>query len=199
MMLACVGCLYCLIWVLLLTRSIIVFYLTDWGNGWAYRVLYLLSDGKFCVHLQPNVFTCYGQVCGTSRVNSGTNGLSQNFLQLNSTKTEFFVAGFSNTNIQILPLIWKLYACYKKKLGVLFACNLSFEQHITKLVQTWFYQLRSIARIWAMLSFKDTEMISHAFIPPGLDYCNSLNRKTIDRPQTVQNSAARLWTRINKF
>ncbi len=54
-----------------------------------------------------------------------------------------------------------------------------------------------------MLTFKDTETILHAFISSRLDYCNSLftclTQKSIDRLQTVQNSAARLLTRTKKY
>ncbi len=54
-----------------------------------------------------------------------------------------------------------------------------------------------------MLSFKDRETILHVLISPCRDYCSSFftypNRKTVDRLQIVQNSAARLLTRINRF
>ena len=51
-----------------------------------------------------------------------------------------------------------------------------------------------------VLNFEET--ILHAFISSRLDYCNSLftclNQKSLDRLQSVQNSAARLLTRTKK-
>ena len=86
-----------------------------------------------------------------------------------------------------------------KNLGVWFDSNLSFERHITKLIQSCFYHLRNISKISSILTFKDTETIVHAFISSRLDYCNSLfsglNQKSIKRLQAVQNSAARLLTK----
>ena len=46
-----------------------------------------------------------------------------------------------------------------------------------------------------MVSKAELEMVIHAFISSRLDYCNSLfsclNKKDLDRLQTVQNAAAR--------
>ncbi|MGL4878764.1 hypothetical protein, partial [Paraclostridium dentum] len=90
-----------------------------------------------------------------------------------------------------------------RNLGVLFDCNLSFEHHITKLVQSCFYHLRNIAKIRPMLNFNDAETIIHAFISSRLDYCNSLfsslHQKDLKRLQIVQHSAARLLTGTGKF
>lgn len=53
-----------------------------------------------------------------------------------------------------------------------------------------------------MLSLKDTEKLIHSFVSSRLDYCNALftciNRQSISRLQTVQNSAARLLTRTKR-
>lgn len=44
----------------------------------------------------------------------------------------------------------------------------NFEIHISKLID-WFYHLRDIARMYSILSFKDTEFIIHTFVSSLLD------------------------------
>lgn len=99
---------------------------------------------------------------------------------------------FSNPNLKTVA----------KNLGVWFNSDLSFEWHTTKLVQSCFYHLRNIAKIRSILSFKDTEILLHAFISSRLDYCNSLftclSQRDLNRLQLVQNSAARLLTKTRK-
>ena len=89
-----------------------------------------------------------------------------------------------------------------RSLGVLFDSNLCFEQHITKIIQSCFYQLCNISKIRSILNLTDAETLLHSFISSRLDYCNSLftclNQKTLKRLQTV-HSAARLLTRSRKY
>ena len=79
---------------------------------------------------------------------------------------------------------------------------LSFNNQVTKVVQSCFFQLRNIAKIKSFLSYSDLEKVIHAFISSRLDYCNSLysglNKKTISRLQLVQNAAARLLTNTRR-
>ena len=53
-----------------------------------------------------------------------------------------------------------------------------------------------------MVSKAELEMVIHAFISSRLDYCNSLftclNKKELNRLQTVQNAAGRLLTHTQK-
>ena len=68
----------------------------------------------------------------------------------------------------------KLIKPVARSLGVLFDSNLCFEQHITKIVQSCFYQLRNISKIRSILNLSDAETLLHSFISSRLDYCNSL-------------------------
>uniref|UniRef100_A0AAQ6IB00 Reverse transcriptase domain-containing protein n=1 Tax=Anabas testudineus TaxID=64144 RepID=A0AAQ6IB00_ANATE len=139
-------------------------------------------------------------------INEIKNWMAQNFLQLNSDKTEIVVISPQRVAKHILPCTDSLLANSKptaKSLGVWFDSKLNFEHHVTKLVQACFYHLRNISKIRSILSFHDTEVILHAFISSRLDYCNSLftclSQKSIYRLQIVQNSAARLLTRKRKY
>ncbi|KAF7655738.1 hypothetical protein LDENG_00051820, partial [Lucifuga dentata] len=85
-----------------------------------------------------------------------------------------------------------------RNLNVIFDSNLSFDQHITKLVQSCL-QIRNIAKISSSPKNVVTQII-HAFISSRLDYCNSLfSCLTVSATvhlQLVQNAAARLLTHI---
>ena len=134
------------------------------------------------------------------------NWMSNNFLQLNSNKTEILVIGSQHMANQILPFLGPLQDRVKpvaKNLGIWFDGNLNFEHHVRKLVQSCFYQLRNISKIRHILSFRDAETIIHAFISSRLDYCNSLftclTQKSLHRLQIVQNSAARLLNKTSRY
>ncbi len=84
------------------------------------------------------------------------NWMTENFLQVNSTKTEVLVIGSQQMAKQILPSAGPLVDCIKpaaKNLGIWFDSNLNFEQHTTKLVQSCFYHLRNISKIRSFFNF----------------------------------------------
>ncbi|KAF7642855.1 hypothetical protein LDENG_00249600 [Lucifuga dentata] len=87
-------------------------------------------------------------------------------------------------------------------LGVIFDSNLNFDQHVTKLVQSCFLQLRNIAKISSYLPKNVISQIIHAFISSRLDDCNSLfsclTASAASHLQMVQNAAARLLTRTKR-
>ena len=131
--------------------------------------------------------------------------MSQNFLQLNESKTEILLFGppqsipFLHSQLGNLSQNVKSVA---RNLGVMFDSSLSFNHQVTKVIQSCFFQLRNIAKIKSFLSYSDLEKVIHAFIYSRLDYCNSLysglNKKNISRLQLVQNSAARLLTNTRR-
>ena len=63
--------------------------------------------------------------------------------------------------------------------------------------------LRNITKLRPSLSFPDAEKLIHAFVSSKLDYCNALLIGTpstsIQRLQYVQNSAARILMRVQKY
>ncbi|KAF7648111.1 hypothetical protein LDENG_00161960, partial [Lucifuga dentata] len=87
--------------------------------------------------------------------------------------------------------------------SVILDCDLTFELYVKKLVQSCFFQLRSVAKIKPMFSYSNLEKVIHSLIFSRLDYCNSLlsgiNQKLISRLQQVQNAAARLLPGSNRW
>ena len=131
--------------------------------------------------------------------------MSNNFLQLNESKSEIIIFGPSTSTQPFAAELGNLSSNIKevaRNLGVLFDSSLSFIPQITRTVQTCYFQLRNIARVKSFLSATDLETVIHAFISSRLDFCNSiysgLCNKAISRLQLVQNSAARLLTNTRK-
>ena len=127
--------------------------------------------------------------------------MTQNFLQLNQSKSEIILFGPPSSTISLHSQLGPLSANVTpaaRNLGVFFDSNLSFNKHVSTVVQSCYLQLRNIAKIKSFLSPPDLEIVIHALISSRLDYCNSLfyglNKKVTSRLQLIQNSAARLLT-----
>uniref|UniRef100_A0A8C5CCP5 Reverse transcriptase domain-containing protein n=2 Tax=Gadus morhua TaxID=8049 RepID=A0A8C5CCP5_GADMO len=135
--------------------------------------------------------------------------MSQNFLQLNSGKTELMIIGSKRDREKFEDVSLWLdgfaipQSASVRNLGVLFDPQLCFDQHIRSITRIAFFHLRNIARIRSMLSEVDAETLIHAFVSSRLDYCNALfsglPNSTIKSLQLVHNAAARLLTRTRKF
>ena len=102
-------------------------------------------------------------------------------------------------------VIWPdvfLHRCCKN-LGFIIDQELNMKDHITKLCQSCYYQLRQIRTVRHSLTSSAIQTLVHAFICTRVDFSNSLLYGTsaylLDRLQSVLNSAARLILRIRKY
>jgi len=72
--------------------------------------------------------------------------------------------------------------------------------HINHICRTASLAIRNIGRIRKYIDNSSAERLVHAFVSSKLDYCNSvlygLPAKQLSKLQRIQNSAARLVTRI---
>ena len=141
----------------------------------------------------------------TNCLSSIKQWLSENYLQLNSDKTETLIIAPENAIPHIKQCIGTLGASVLPKirnLGVIFDSTMSLEHHSKLLTKNCLFQLRNISKLRPLVSKPELELIIHAFISSRLDYCNSLftcfNKKELDRLQVIQNSAARLLTHTNR-
>ncbi len=102
--------------------------------------------------------------------------MTNNFLLLNSDKTEILLIGPHFFTKDLLYHNLQLDGCTVTSstvtnLGVVLDSNLSFENHISHVTKTAFFHIRNIDKLRNMLSVSDAEKIVHAFMTFRLDYC----------------------------
>jgi len=128
--------------------------------------------------------------------------LSQNFLNLNTAKTDCIIFGNPNGSAVNLGVLTPYVKPAVRNLGVTFDHNMKFDMQISNVVKTSFFQLRLLSKVKPFLNRHDLEKVIHAFISSRLDYCNALyiglNQSSISRLQLVQNAAARFLINTSK-
>lgn len=127
--------------------------------------------------------------------------MTRNKLKLNTDKTQIAVMSADH---RPRPPIDSLKCCVHnisssssvRDIGVIFDDKMSLENQITSICKSSFFHIKNIWKIRKCISLKACETLVHAFISSKLDFCNSLlygmPRDLIQRPQQVQNAAARL-------
>ena len=135
--------------------------------------------------------------------------MAQNFLLLNSDKTEIMVVGPRSlrhnlsTYMPNIDGISITSSAVVKDLGVTLDSDIAFDAHIKNISRVAFYHLRNISKIWQMLSLHNAEKRVHAFDTSRLDYCNALlsgcANSTLKELQLIQNAAAHILTRTRRF
>lgn len=137
------------------------------------------------------------------------NWMSNNFLCLNSDKTEVMLIGpkhlvdNSPHHQNLLKGLSLSFSPQVKNLGVIIDQDLSLNTHVKHITKTSFFHLRNIAKVRNFLSFEDAEKLIHAFVTSRLDYCNALfsgcSNTCIKNLQLIQNAAAQTLTRTKKY
>lgn len=134
--------------------------------------------------------------------------MNDNFLQLNSSKSEYLLIGTPH-QLKSSPLTVLSFAGHSinpttsaTNLGVRFDPTLSFDLHIQHICKTSFFHLRNISKLRPFLSLPAAEKLVHAFVSSRLDYCNALligiSGRNLQRLQSIQNCAARILMRVPK-
>ena len=89
-----------------------------------------------------------------------------------------------------------------KTLGVTLDAELSMEQHVSAVVRSCFFHIRSLSKVRPYITYKAASSIAVCLILSKLDYCYSLLSglppKQIKRLQAVQNAAARTVMKCKK-
>ncbi len=95
--------------------------------------------------------------------------MTNNFLLLNSDKTEILLIGPKNSTQNLLDHNLQLdgstvTSSTVKNLGVILESNLSFENHISHVIKTTFFHLRNIAKLRNILTVSDAKKLLRAFM-----------------------------------
>ena len=132
----------------------------------------------------------------------------RNHLMLNDTKTEVLhlTSRFGSTP-EIPPLhvgdIDVSPSAYARNLGVVIDQHVTMNRHVNNVCRNASFALYNIGKLRPYLDEASTKTLVHAFVTSRLDSCNSLlyglPQNITDKLQKVQNSAARLVTRIRGF
>ena len=135
---------------------------------------------------------------------------TKNKLKLNEQKTEVLLCGPSSRR-ETVPVDCLLvgreasipFSNVVKTLGVTLDAELSMEQHVSDVVRSCFFHIRSLSKVRPYITYKASSSIAVCLILSKLDrYCNSLHsglpQKQIKRLQAVQNAAARTVMKCKK-
>jgi hypothetical protein len=135
--------------------------------------------------------------------------MKENFLRLNEDKTEILVLGSKNLlgklSVPVINVgdVGVEPAEQARNIGFIFDRSMSLKNQIMKTCQTAWYHLRCIGKIRPFLDTTSTERIIHAFVTSKLDFCNSLYNglpnTLLSKLQRIQNAAARIVSRTNKY
>ncbi|KAK6171831.1 hypothetical protein SNE40_018257 [Patella caerulea] len=135
--------------------------------------------------------------------------MSQNFLILND-KTEYIVIGskfkLSKLDGDLSVRVGESTISQSKSarnIGAIFDSNMNMECQINNICKTGYFHLRNIGKIKKYISIDATKSLIQALVISRLDNFNSLlsgvPKKSLDKLQKLQNSAARLITGSSKF
>ena len=127
--------------------------------------------------------------------------MTKNKLKLNEQKTEVLLCGPSSRRETVPVDCLSVgeasipFSNVVKTLGVTLDAELSMEQHVSAVVRSCFFHIRSLSKVRPYITYKAASSIAVCLILLKLDYCNSLlsglPQKQIKRLQAVQNAAAR--------
>ena len=131
------------------------------------------------------------------------------FLRLNADKTKIMIISPPSLKEKIIVngtfIKGKCirFVTSAKNLGIILDNELSFETHIQKLAESCLSTIYKISRIKHFLSKEHLKTLVTSLVLSKLDYCNALylglSSNLIMKLQSVQNSAARLICKINRF
>ena len=135
--------------------------------------------------------------------------MSSNQLKLNPSKTEliWFYSGCRHLSFvenDIEPFGNHIAPVHTvRDLGVMLDSNMTMSQHVLRVCQNCYFQIRLIRRLGKALSVESKLLLVHALVHSRLDYCNSVLARLpwslVQKLQSVLNFAARLIFGLKRF
>ena len=134
--------------------------------------------------------------------------MQNNILKLNQDKTELIIFTpkrmaneFTGRKLAFGGSVISNASCVKN-LGVFFDSKLSMDCQINSVTRSCYFHLRNIGRIRSLITEDACRTLVRSLVTSRLDYGNALlfglNATSLQKLQKVQNTAARLVTRLRK-
>ena len=134
--------------------------------------------------------------------------MSANKLKLNDDKTEAILCG-SYSNLRKVDISSVkvgasdiILANTVRDLGFIIDNKLTMASHISTVVRACSFHLRALGQLRPLINKQTANAIAVAIIQSRLDYCNSclwgVPKNQLERLQKVQNTAARIVSRVKK-
>ena len=152
----------------------------------------------------PNLLPIFEQC-----VQAIKNWMNLNRLKLNEDKTEIILLGNKNQLINVRNKKIVINDCIisfsvkVKNLGVLIDSNLSMRDHVNNIIKKSYLEIKRIKNVRQFLNENTTALLVNSLVLSKIDYCNALlvnmSIEQLKRLQRVQNNAARLVLKRNKF
>jgi hypothetical protein len=135
--------------------------------------------------------------------------MNNNMLKLNADKTELIIfssesnaQSVSNISVSVDSSEIKQSSSVRN-LGAFLDSNMKMEKHVNSVCRNTYAQLRQIGHIRQYLTTNATKSLINSLVISRLDYCNALlygiPKLSINKLQNVQNTAARIISRISKY
>jgi hypothetical protein len=135
--------------------------------------------------------------------------MTDNFLKLNSDKTELLFFGSRNSLSKLnIPTI-QINDCSiipttsARNLGAQFDNHMNMNNHVNSVCKSANFHIRNISSIRKYLNEGTTKHLVHTFVTSRIDYANSLlcgiTQVNINKLQLIQNTSARLITKTKKY
>ena len=144
----------------------------------------------------------------TSSTSDINDWMTTNKLKMNNDKTEIIVCGTlakrKQVNFDSVTIGSESIALSNevKDLGVFIDSGLSFDQHVSFLRKSCYFQLRKISSIRPFISEQSAKQLAVSLILSKLDYCNCLffdmTEENFHKLQLLQNHAARVVMKAKK-
>ena len=142
-------------------------------------------------------------------IDSMKTWMHENYLKLNDSKTEFFVATSPHVKRTMAPVVLRVGdtdvtpSDTVRNLGVMFDSTMTMAVHVKALCGSLTYQLRNISRLRRFMDFDTCHLVVRALVLSRLDYGNGLLLglcvADINRLQRIQNWAAKLICLASKY
>jgi hypothetical protein len=169
------------------------------------------DDTQLYLFFKPSDKNCDAAATSISScINDIKCWMAMNNLKLNADKTETILIGTKHQLKKVKYPDLSIGDCVitptnkpVRNIGVWFDEEMNMKAHVQKVCQAAHFQIRNIGMIRKYLDDQAAAQLVHAFVTSRIDYGNALlygvSTSIIQKLQHIQNTAARVVTRVRKY